>query len=733
MMSIRRAQATAIERMFGKEPAQAHKTPSWKAFVYDSHGMNVISPLLNVAELRDLGVTVHYRINLSREPLPGQSTPPPSCTHGDADGTRTLPLTQCDVPTLTNLSTLSVRVLLCTTLRTTPFFALERIPTLFQTHMYPHTNSAFKSPYLLTDTCLVVISINPTRLFLCTPTLFLNCLDDPWLDVEAVYMCLPTQDNVKRIIQDMRENVYASYQLNFLTPLPRDLLELLAEATVEIGCVSKVERIFDLYGNFLCLEDDFFTLTESDDDSLSFFALNDPSARDDDIQKCVSQIVDGLFSVFATVGTLPIIFAPPTGSPRYIAEQLTRRFRDHIKGTRGTTLFSRISETGSFQRPVLILLDRQMDLPSILHHTWTYQALVHDVFGIRLNRTVDNVLDTNLPDGSTKGDTFSFERTDRFWHRCRGDPIPTVAERSGQEVVECRRKEQELKSIGGDATATAAEAPDVGEAAAGVDAQQLTAAINSLPEILRQRNFLTAHTSILTKLMQSIEARKLDAFYELEEEIISKKALSRPVTELICDPTQGLLEDRLRLFFIYFLDGDTKPEELSECQQALTQQGCEDPLPSLTYLKSLKELEAMSQAQAPRPQHVGNTLFNIAHAGAGLFSKGVKALLPTYADLPATRVVDAIINCSKDKLVQEYLCFDPKQVHAQPTKTQLKAPAEAAYVFVVGGGNYTEYQNLADYCKRHPDKNVVYGTTQLMNASQLFEQLTRLGVSASTE
>eukprot|EP00049_Salpingoeca_infusionum_P027308 m.31578 g.31578 ORF g.31578 m.31578 type:complete len:200 (-) comp9433_c0_seq1:1719-2318(-) len=129
MMSIRRAQATAIERMFGKEPAQAHKTPSWKAFVYDSHGMNVISPLLNVAELRDLGVTVHYRINLSREPLP---------------------------------------------------------------------------------------------------------------DVEAVYMCLPTQDNVKRIIQDMRENVYGWQLRRVFAMMPHSDVTLLCRVA-SIFCYVLVD------------------------------------------------------------------------------------------------------------------------------------------------------------------------------------------------------------------------------------------------------------------------------------------------------------------------------------------------------------------------------------------------------------------------------------------------------------------------------------------------------------
>lgn len=33
--------------------------PSWKVLVYDEFGQDIISPLLTIKELRDLGVTAH--------------------------------------------------------------------------------------------------------------------------------------------------------------------------------------------------------------------------------------------------------------------------------------------------------------------------------------------------------------------------------------------------------------------------------------------------------------------------------------------------------------------------------------------------------------------------------------------------------------------------------------------------------------------------------------------------
>ena len=43
------------------------------------------------------------------------------------------------------------------------------------------------------------------------------------------------------------------------------------------------------------------------------------------------------------------------------------------------------------QRPVLVLLDRQVDLPVMIHHGWSYQALVHETSATRLNHVTCQV------------------------------------------------------------------------------------------------------------------------------------------------------------------------------------------------------------------------------------------------------------------------------------------------------------------------------------------------------
>lgn len=64
-------------------------------------------------------------------------------------------------------------------------------------------------------------------------------------------------------------------------------------------------------------------------------------------------------------------------------QRLEQRIKETLRDPKAN-LFC--SDSGSahlamlnFQRPLLVILDRNMDLATPLHHTWSYQALMHDV------------------------------------------------------------------------------------------------------------------------------------------------------------------------------------------------------------------------------------------------------------------------------------------------------------------------------------------------------------------
>lgn len=73
-------------------------------------------------------------------------------------------------------------------------------------------------------------------------------------------------------------------------------------------------------------------------------------------------------------------------------------------------------------------------------------------------------------------------------------------------------------------------------------------------------------------------------------------------------------------------------------------------------------------------------------------------MLPTRKDLPVTRILQDLLDItSGSSEIEEYLYLDPKLSKSALAKVdKSKMFFNDAIVFVIGGGNYLEYQNLMD-------------------------------------
>jgi len=66
-----------------------------------------------------------------------------------------------------------------------------------------------------------------------------------------------------------------------------------------------------------------------------------------------------------------------------------------------------------------------------------------------------------------------------------------------------------------------------------------------------------------------------------------------------------------------------------------------------------------------------------------------------------TRIVDELMEMKTSQETEDYRYFDPKQLRVTDNSQipRNRIPFQEAIVFMVGGGNYIEYQNLVDYTK----------------------------------
>ena len=81
----------------------------------------------------------------------------------------------------------------------------------------------------------------------------------------------------------------------------------------------------------------------------------------------VDHIVDGLFAFLVTLGMIPFIRAQRGGIAEFVADKLDKKIRDNLRDSRNS-LFQQEMGQLTFNRPVILLLDRNFDLMTPLSH-----------------------------------------------------------------------------------------------------------------------------------------------------------------------------------------------------------------------------------------------------------------------------------------------------------------------------------------------------------------------------
>uniref|UniRef100_A0A8C9ZEY9 Sec1 family domain-containing protein 1 n=1 Tax=Sander lucioperca TaxID=283035 RepID=A0A8C9ZEY9_SANLU len=611
----------ALKRMlnFNAPPLKnAAAEPVWKVLIYDRFGQDIISPLLSVKELRDMGITLHLLLHSDRDPIP---------------------------------------------------------------------------------------------------------------DVPAVYFVMPTEENIDRICQDLRNQLYESYYLNFISAISRSKLEDIASAALAANAVTQVTKVYDQYLNFITLEDDMFTLCHQNKELISYHAINRADIQDTEMEAIMDTVVDSLFCFFVTLGAVPIIRCPRGNAAEMVAVKLDKKLRENLRDARNSLFTGDNMAAGqfSFQRPLFVLVDRNVDMATPLHHTWTYQALIHDVLDLQLNRVVmeEGAGADPSPTGARPKKkirkTYDLTAADKFWQKHKGSPFPEVAESVQEELDSYRAQEDEVKHL---KSIMGLEGEDDGAISMLSDnTAKLTSAVSSLPELLEKKRLIDLHTNVATAVLDHIKSRKLDVYFEYEEKLMSKSTLDKSLLDIISDPDAGTPEDKMRLFLIYYITAQQAPSEVSDLEQyktALLDAGCD--LSPLNYIKQWKAFTKM----AATPANYGNSgvkpmgLFSrVMNSGSQFVMEGVKNLVLKQHNLPVTRILDNLMEMKSNPETDDYRYFDPKMLRG--------SERYHAIVFVVGGGNYIEYQNLVDYAKVGP----------LLRShradAELTQKLTQRGHRADTE
>jgi len=625
-----------------------------------------------------------------------------------------------------------------------------------------------------------LLSVSQLRSNGVTLHLLLNSDREPIPDVPAVYFVQPTQENLSIIARDCSRNLYERAHLHFSTRIERPVMEEFARLVVNTGGLSSVASVHDQFVDFVCLENNLFSLNVPQ----SYCVYNNPGATEQDMELAMGNIAQGLFSVVATLGCVPVIRCPRGGAPEMVARKLSKLIVEHP-----TLIRSKDGLHKSHNRPVLVIMDRNMDLITPVQHASTYQALVDDVLDHKANRVEFNVKqDGNATSAQTRGGRAPpvvrkkldiDPDMDPFYSRHKFNPFPEAIESNGAELQEVSAREQQIRSktggVGGASTAVSS--------GGGGDSSELATAVESLPVLLDRKKKLEVHTSILQAVMNEVAARDVPQFYELETSLATGSYKSDPskakkeVIELAADPSKGNVNDKVRLVIVYALsNGVGNTSDIDEVAQAMkesletkgstisadgaggstaaTEGGThgtltkedrallENGLRAIDYLKKLRSMRMIPTMSSTMQTEIsGGTassgsdmlssfMARATNQATGLLAKATDKLgtmLGKTHKHRSTIAVENICEMRPNTEDDDYLYLDPRvkgDVDVTALRNAARAPVREAIAFMIGGGCYGEYQNLQMVANER--RSVTYGSTEIVDPSTFLNHLAKL-------
>lgn len=548
-------------------------------------------------------------------------------------------------------------------------------------------------------------------------------------NVKAYYIIEESEKNVIQVTKDVQRCGFSEIHIAFLGGAEREMIMKLATS---LKVPTIVRRVVDLYVGFESLEEKLFALGMQD--------VN------------LESVVKGLVSMLVTLGVVPVIRAQKGGIAEKVAELMVERLRQcldlFVGGKHGVA--------SSFRRPLLLLMDRDFDLQAMMHHTWTYQALVHDCLGLKRNR-VELKLQTGNTEGGRGGASHVLDsKVDDFWERNRASPFPKVAEEVEAELQRYQRKVEMINRRTGPQANGTANAGNT----------SMANTIASLPELAKRKQLIDVHTNLATELLDVIKSRALDEFYELEDQIMFDHSNSSasyfeaamldlikgsPLTSDGEKRGVGTAEDRLRLFLIFYLQyGDQLTKaDMEKYTKALRAARCD--LRPIAYVQALRGYRhkdrppQTTRIPGARRAMIRGLMTQVVNRGY----RGIRSVAQNATELVVSRnkqlhvtkiltyfVSEEARNREQEeaKLVLDGYSFHYPKMSSEEGDTEQQTVREMkkivfseAIVFILGGGNYVEFQNIQNCIGTSnidaEPPAIVYGATSISSADDFLRQM----------
>ena len=531
-------------------------------------------------------------------------------------------------------------------------------------------------------------------------------------DIMAIYIISLTKDNLEYIYEDIKNQTFDNFYINFISYDTSDnnYKNMLDDFYAKIASLENNSSIYkiSIIPIDICLyHPKIFSLNLKK----PYLLLNSPNISDNIYQNYLSKISIGLFSALFLMKTYPVVKYHKGFFGDDIIKKIQNEFDYLFKMS--PEIKEEFKLTKNAKRTLLLILDRDIDLPIMLHHACSFAAMVNDCFGIGIG-------DMSKSQNSKK---FNIDPVnDYVWNNKLHEVFVDVGKYVYQEYKNYYKELDFLDKV---------NKPKDFEQLQN-ESKQLAKSIETLRDKKIIGNILSQESKIFEELINIQNNKKLDEIFLMECNLLKKKERINEATKndffkLLYNyqDKQDTKEDIYRLCLIYYLcnSKNISKEEIIKIKPYIINKN------AMNYIKKKIEETAMRE----------NNSMNIGGGSDykrnnSMIIKGLYSAFSTISNLMSIEQpsvsADLIDKLSRNQNIANWLTYD--FITKNIEKDGVNYSYDNVICFFVGGGSFGEYEYIYDLMSQN-GYNIYYGTDCIYRPMDFIQDLEELGKLNNTE
>ena len=525
-------------------------------------------------------------------------------------------------------------------------------------------------------------------------------------DIMAIYIVSLTKENLDYIYNDMKNQIFDNFYINFLSYDTSDInnKNILDEFYKKIAYLennSCLYKISIIPINICLYHPKIFSLNIKK----PYLLLNSPNISDNIYQDYLSKISTGLFSALFLMKTYPVV----KYHKGFFGDDIIKKVQNEFNYLFKT--YPEIKDDFKLKkdskRTLLLILDRDIDLSIMLHHACSFAAMISDCFSIGVGDNPNNNFNTNKK--------FNIDPVnDYIWNNKLHEVFIDVGKYVYEEYKNFYKDMNFLDKIN--------KPKDMEQLQN--ETEQFAKTIQTLRDKKLLDNILLQESKAFEELNNIQKNKKLDAIYLMETNLLKKKEKINEATKndffkLLYDykENQNTKEDIYRLCLIYYLcnSKNISKEEIIRIKPYILNKN------AMNYIKRKIDETSLRENNI----NLGGKDYKRNNS---MIMKGLYSAFNTISNLmisieEPSISADLIDKLSRNQDIANWVTYD---FITKNIKEGGNYSYDNILCFFIGGGSFGEYEYIYDKMSQN-GYNVYYGTDYIYRPIEFLKDLEELG------